>query len=111
MFWYNYGFYEECPNDDAIELTEEEYNALMTKIGNGGELKQDDEGKPYVEDTSEMQERIKQYRISKLKQNLVDTDYQAIKHSEGFITEEEYTEMKAQRQAWRDEINQLENEE
>lgn len=110
MFWYNQGFYEEAPNDEAIELTEEEYNSLMTKIGNGGELKQDEQGRPYVEDTPEMLDRIRQYRISKLKQNLQDTDYQAIKHSEGLITDEEYEEIKEQRQAWRDEINELEEQ-
>lgn len=43
-----------------------------------------------------------------LKQKLYGTDYQAIKYAEGFLTEEEYAEMKAQRQAWRERINELE---
>jgi hypothetical protein len=43
-----------------------------------------------------------------LKQKLFDTDYQAIKYAEGFLAEEEYAEMKAQRQAWRERINELE---
>ena len=47
-------------------------------------------------------------RISELKQYLSQTDYQAIKYSEGQLSEEEYAPMKAQRQAWRDEINRLE---
>lgn len=46
--------------------------------------------------------------IAKLKRRLLDTDYQAIKYAEGRLTEEEYTEMKARRQAWRDRINELE---
>lgn len=46
--------------------------------------------------------------IIKLKQNLFATDYQAIKYAEGKLTEEEYGEMKAKRQSWRDEINRLE---
>ena len=36
------------------------------------------------------------------------TDYQAIKHSEGLISEEDYAPIKAQRQALRDRINALE---
>lgn len=50
----------------------------------------------------------KQSRIAELKANLADTDYQAIKYAEGFITETDYAPIKAQRQAWRDEINALE---
>ena len=46
--------------------------------------------------------------IAELKVKLDATDYQAIKYAEGVLTEEEYTEMKAQRQAWRDRINELE---
>ena len=37
------------------------------------------------------------------------TDYQAIKHSEGLISEEDYAPIKAQRQALRDRINALED--
>ena len=47
-------------------------------------------------------------QIAELKRNLANTDYQAIKYAEGQLTEQEYASMKAQRQAWRDEINQLE---
>lgn len=46
--------------------------------------------------------------ISELKRKLSDTDYKAIKYSEGLLTDKEYAEVKAQRQAWRDEINRLE---
>lgn len=46
--------------------------------------------------------------ISELKKKLFDTDYKAIKYSEGLLTDKEYAEVKAQRQAWRDEINRLE---
>ncbi len=47
-------------------------------------------------------------RIFELKKNLADTDYQATKYAEGWLTDEEYAPIKAQRQAWRDEINELE---
>lgn len=47
--------------------------------------------------------------IATLKSQLAETDYKAIKYAEGWITEEEYAEIKAQRQAWRDRINELEH--
>lgn len=47
-------------------------------------------------------------QIAELKANLADTDYQAIKYAEGWLTDEEYEPIKEQRQAWRDEINELE---
>lgn len=46
--------------------------------------------------------------IEELKQQLEATDYQAIKYAEGLISEEEYEPIKAERQAWRDKINELE---
>lgn len=49
-----------------------------------------------------------QAEIDELKKNLVDTDYKAIKYAEGEISEEDYAPIKAQRQAWRDRINELE---
>lgn len=46
--------------------------------------------------------------IERLKDELYATDYKAIKHSEGWLSEEDYAETKAERQAIRDEINQIE---
>lgn len=64
--------------------------------------------------TAEYQQKVMQYQksrqIAQLKKNLADTDCQAIKKSEGLFTEEEYAPIKAQRQAWRDEINELEEQ-
>jgi hypothetical protein len=48
--------------------------------------------------------------IEILKRQLSATDYQAIKFAEGMMTEEEYAPIRTQRQAWRDEINMLEQE-
>ena len=45
-----------------------------------------------------------------MKGKLNSTDYQAIKYAEGQLSESEYEGMKAQRQLWRDEINQIEEE-
>ena len=47
-------------------------------------------------------------QIRELKRKLSDTDYKAIKYSEGWLTDEEYAEVKAQREEWRSAINQLE---
>lgn len=52
----------------------------------------------------------KRKRITDLKRKLDETDYQAIKYAEGFISETDYAPMKALRQAYRDEINRLEAE-
>lgn len=47
-------------------------------------------------------------RIARLKQQLADTDYTVIKIAEGAATREEYADVIARRQAWRAEINGLE---
>lgn len=49
-------------------------------------------------------------QIANLKAQLSETDYKAIKHSEGLISEEDYAPIKAERQAIRDQINALEAE-
>ena len=51
-----------------------------------------------------------QRKIDEAKAKLSETDYQAIKYAEGFISETDYAPMKALRQAYRDEINRLEAE-
>lgn len=48
------------------------------------------------------------WRYRDLKKFLADTDYKVFKYAEGLLTDEEYASIKAQRQAWRDEINELE---
>lgn len=49
-------------------------------------------------------------KILTLKKQLQQSDYKAIKYSEGWLTGEEYAETKAERQRIRDEINRLEQE-
>ena len=56
------------------------------------------------------EQKIKNTKIAELKYKLSQTDYQAIKYAEGQLSEEEYAQIKVQRQAWRDEINLLESE-
>lgn len=51
--------------------------------------------------------QLAEIEIAKLKRNLADTDYKAIKYSEGLFTEEEYEPIRVQRQEWRERINTL----
>lgn len=53
--------------------------------------------------------QIKSARIRELKGLLAESDYLCLKHADGELTDEEYAEIKAQRHAWRVEINELEN--
>ena len=46
--------------------------------------------------------------IQHLKKQLSDTDYKAIKFAEGQISESEYASVRAERQGYRDKINELE---
>lgn len=48
--------------------------------------------------------------ILELKQKLSSTDYKLFKYLEGEITEEEYLQIKKERQEWRSQINKLEGE-
>ena len=52
-------------------------------------------------------ERDRQNRLVELRQLLRDTDYIACKIAEGAAKKSDYAEMIKQRQAWRDEINEL----
>ena len=71
--------------DDEIIFDEEKYNSLV--------------------DT-----KAKAEQIAELKNQLADTDYQAIKYSEGWFTEEEYAPIKAKRENLREQIRALESE-
>ncbi|WP_455618818.1 hypothetical protein [Eisenbergiella sp.] len=47
-------------------------------------------------------------RIIGLKQKLSESDYKALKFADGALTEEEYAPVRAERQKWRAEINEIE---
>ena len=64
---------------------------------------------PTKEELEADNRQVVKREISELKRKLSDTDYKAIKYAEGFLTEEEYKETKAQRQMWRDRVNELES--
>ena len=52
----------------------------------------------------------KNRQIEHYKELLAQSDYQAIKYAEGWLTEEEYAPIKALRQSYREAINELEGE-
>jgi hypothetical protein len=56
------------------------------------------------------EDEVKAARIAELKKNLADTDYIAVKIAEGAATREQYADLIAQREAWREEIRALEAE-
>ena len=91
----------------GIEMPLEEFDRLLVAQSNGKELKVVD-GKVVAVDRIITEQEKAQSKIAELKRKLQETDYQAIKHFEGYLTDYEYEPIKAQRQAWRDEINELE---
>ena len=56
---------------------------------------------------AEEEKRIKAEEVAKLKQELANTDYEAIKYSEGWFTEEEYAPIKTMREELREKIREL----
>ena len=92
----------------GIELSPQEFDNLICEQNRGKELKVIN-GKVIAVDTIMTQEEINMSRIRVLKQKLNESDYQTLKFIEGQLTPEEYEPIRTQRQAWRNEINQLEN--
>lgn len=83
----------------------------MKKIVNGEYIELTAEEIAAMEAEREAFENSKEYKLSQidsLKAELSATDYKAIKYAEGWITEEEYAPIKAERQALRDKINEFE---
>ena len=60
--------------------------------------------------TEQKDEQVIQGEINAYKILLEDTDYMAIKHSEGEISDADYEPIREQRAAWRASINELEKE-
>ena len=106
---------------DTIELTDEEFAQIgVTKRFENGVLIDIPQAEletmrlAQLEYEQQLQRQAEidevQRKINEIKAKLSQTDYQAIKYAEGFISEADYAQIKAQRQAWRDEINALEAE-
>lgn len=97
-------FYEE-QYSEAYEYVSKHNDCMIQEID------ADENGRMFkiVEMPQSTESELARYEIAELKVKLAATDYQAIKYAEGVLTAEEYADVKAQRQAWRDRINELEN--
>jgi hypothetical protein len=109
------GFYtEEQPGSTPI--TEEERDLLMKKQEEGFEIIDDGSGKPISTIPLDLinKQSIKRRKILEIKTKLDSTDYQIIKCYEASMRQlplpYNLEELAAQRDAWRAEINQLEEE-
>ena len=113
----------DIPEQKAVE--EVSHLETIKEYPNGGkDIRKviDVEGKPYIPAHTEREDILvyipyteaelkmiaAEREIAVLKAKLSETDYQAIKYAEGFISEADYAETKALRQSWRDRINELE---
>lgn len=92
-----------------LEDTLNEYETVAGWCNESGEYRIEEINDEYcvVKNPEPTQEEIANQRIAELKKQLADTDYIAVKIAEGAATKEEYANVIAQRQAWRDEINEL----
>lgn len=89
----------------------DEYETVANWCNESGEYQINEVDDEYcvVKTPEPTAEEIAKQRIAELKKLLVDTDYIAVKIAEGAATKEDYADVIAQRQGWRDEINELEN--
>lgn len=102
------GYKLNCAKDGTFNW--DEY-AKMAEFCRENNLEIEDHRPEYfkvVESTQPTSEQIKTAKISELKANLDATDYVVIKIAEGVATQDEYADVIKQRQAWRLEINKLE---
>jgi len=109
------GFYEqEIPGSTPV--TQQELDELIKKQEIGFEIIDDGNGKPIstVPLDSINKESIKRRKIKEIKENLNSTDYKVTKCYEAFMRQQplpyNLEELAVQRDAWRAEINQLEEE-
>lgn len=116
---------EHIPEQQEIQ-EQWHYETIKEYLNGGKDVEKviDVVGQPYIAEHDEVEDILvyKPYseqeiktiknnnRIVELKQKLQETDYKAIKYAEGELSQEEYAETKAQRRAWREEINKLEEE-
>ena len=86
----------------------QEYDKWCEWCNNNNYIIVEDSDKYYCISNELTEKERTKLEIRNLKRQLSDTDYKAIKYAEGYISEEDYASTKAMRQAWRDQINYLE---
>lgn len=101
---------------EVIEISKDEYDELHSVIENNEEIIISESGEfveePIIPDIYEeiTQDFLLKSRIKELKKNLRDTDYMIIKIAEGVSSFEDYKDKIEQRNLWRKEINELEEQ-
>lgn len=94
--------------DAPTYLTDEQgrrvYNPTAAMLEAAGYRK----AAPHQPTEEEVAEQLRLAEIDGLKALLMESDYKALKYAEGWLTEEEYAPIKAERQRWRERINELE---
>lgn len=98
-------------NAGYIEVEDSVFKALRSKekIWQNGEIVDNPNYETVVIDrTAKAAKDAIKAEIAELKRNLAMSDYKAIKFAEGQITKTDYAPIKAERQGWRDRINELE---
>lgn len=107
------GSEEEALANGYKPVTDEMYAKLLDHTAHwvdGKLVEREKTPEEIEEEKRQREEEARLEEIATLKGYLAETDYKAIKYAEGWITAEEYAETKAQRQVWRDRINELEPE-
>lgn len=93
-----------------VEVSDEDYDDLVStkKMWDGLSIV-DDPTYParHEEEIIEEMYRENERQIEELKAQLASSDYKAIKYAEGWISDEEYAPIKAEREAIRQQIRDL----
>lgn len=91
-------------NEYGTDITAAEYEGLRV----GTHVIADDLKSVREKTAEELTAEASKKRIEELKALLTATDYQSHKHADGAMSDEDFEPIRALRQAWRDEINLLE---
>ena len=104
--FYSHEIHGDNIPSDAVEISSAEHAALIDGQSNGKRIVADENGFPVLADPpAPSQAELDLARIAELKQLLVDSDYKVLPDYD-----KPNEEIIAQRQAWRDEIRELENQ-
>ena len=95
----------DVPGVKGVPAHEEVENIMVYIPYTEEEILERKQKEEFEQKLSELNENI-----DRLKKRLADTDYKTLKYIEGFISSEDFEPIKLERQGWRDQINQYENE-
>ncbi|WP_291630646.1 hypothetical protein [Clostridium sp.] len=115
--------YIEIQHEEVPYVKEQYHYEVVKEYDNGGkdivkiiDIKGQEHKDAYIEKEPiqvyklKTQAMLNAEKIAELKSKLAKTDYQAIKYFEGYLTIEEYSPIRLERQSYREEINKLEDE-